>query len=75
MKLNSNMTTKMQQLLSNLFPPRVSHKRSLYHLTLETLPGLFLQSVVQITALRLLTVKVPTNLFPLLLLLVLKWWV
>jgi len=68
MKLNSNISTKMQQLLSNPFPPRVSHKRSSYRLTFETLLGFFLQSVVQIIALSFLPVKLPTILLPLLLL-------
>jgi len=68
MKVNSNITTKMQQLLSNPLPPCVSHKWSSYCLTLDTLPRFILQLLVQITALRMLPVKVPTNLLPLLLL-------
>jgi len=57
-----------QQLLSKPLDPHVSDKRSLYYLTLETLSRFILQSVIQITSLRSLFVKVPTNLLPLFLL-------
>jgi len=63
------MTTEVQrQLLHKAFPPPVSEKWSLYHFTLEKVPQFILQSVVQITILRLVLVKVQTNLLPLLLL-------